>query len=223
MTESPRIEWTDRVLIVAPSNGGKSTIARYLIACARAKRLIVVDPKGEYQLGVTPVKDAAGASRAARAGAIVHVTPDDPDDRDAMETLYGALWSLAGPLLWVEDEAAETTKQAWSPQGLRRCARMGRAHRKLLMCCTQRMAECHPIVRTQATHVIILTPAPAELDLKPIAAHISVSLDALRGRLEDLHLRAGPFSHLWWCSRSRELIEMSAVPVVSWPGVRSFV
>jgi hypothetical protein len=117
----------------------------------------------------------------------------------------------------VEDEAAETTTIGWAPAGLRQTARRGRAPRKLLICCTQRLAECNPIVRTQATHVIIPTPAPVELDLKPLAAHIGVDLEALRGEFDSLHEQGGPHSHLWWSMRTRELARMAPVTPPSWP------
>jgi energy-coupling factor transporter ATP-binding protein EcfA2 len=214
------ISWSDRVLIVAPSGQGKSTLAAHLMAAGRGARQILVDPKGEWALGLEPATDVRSLERAIKRSPVIHYVPDDPDDRDAAEQAYALLWSLPGPLMHIEDETADTTRTTWAPQGLRRLARRGRAPRKLLICCTQRLAECHPIVRTQATHVLMPAPGPPELDLRALAGHVGILPEELRRELHDLHQEAGDYSWLWWSMSSRELSRMRPVIPPSWPAKR---
>ncbi len=221
-----RITTADRVLIAGTSGAGKSTIAAYLVNVSRAGRsggpaLLAVDPKGEWDLGVTPCSGVGELQRTVRRGQRrVHWIPEDCDDREQLDAGYRVCAAIPGPLWHWEDEAAETTRTSWAPGGLRTRARLGRARREGLIVVTQRLAECHPVIRTQATHILIPAPGPPELDLRMLAGHCGMDPGQLRCELEECHAAAGQWAHLWHCVPTRHTRWMSAVPLVDWPALR---
>lgn len=221
------VRMSDCVLIAGMRGAGKSSIAAYLTAAIDPRVLIWVDPKHEWEFGVPVCRDGGDVERAwaeqsRRRGSrtVIHVVPRDCEDRNEMTELYRALYAIPGPHTHVEDEVAETTRISWAPPGLRSKARLGRADRKQLICCTQRLAECHAIVRTQATHVIVPAPGPPDLDLRMIAVHLGLAPEAFRSELEELAAVAGPYAHAWHVCDTRETRWMSAVPIVDWPARR---
>lgn len=205
----------DRVLLAGQTGMGKTTVALYLLQSLQPIRTIVVDPKGELSLGVTPVRSVAELPEALRAP-LCHYIPQTLD-RDTLEEAFALIWATPGPLLLLVDEAAAVSGPGYCPEGLRLVVTQGRQPRKMVIACTQRLSECHPVFRSQSEHIIILVPAPIALDLKSIAGHIGREPEALRAELEQLEAEHGPYSHLWYVRPGNEL--RHCAPLVA-PGAR---
>ena len=204
------IQIGDRILLAGQTGMGKTTLADYLADSLQPIRTIVVDPKGELQLQVEPVGTLEQLPEALRQP-VCHYIPTTLDAK-TLEEAFALIWATPGPwLLWV-DEAAAVSSAGWCPEGLRLAVTQGRQPRKMVMACTQRLSECHPVFRSQAEHVIIFVPAPIELDLKTIAGHIGREPAELRSALDELQNTHGLFSHLWYCRPTNELRRCAPVP-----------
>jgi hypothetical protein len=189
---------------------GKTTLAEYIVDGLQPIRTIVYDPKGELDVGVAPVSSLGELSEALRAPKC-HFIPARLD-RDTLEESFELIWALPGPWLLRLDEAAAVCSASWIPEGLRLTATQGRQPKKMLVACTQRLSECHPVLRSQSEHIIIMVPAPIELDLKTIAGHVGCDPGQLRGLLEQLESEHGPYSHLWYLRTGNELRRCAPLP-----------
>ncbi len=186
----------DRVLLAGQTGKGKSTLAGYLVERLQPIRTIVVDVKGELQLGATPVRSLPELEEALRRDPLIHYIPHTLD-RDTMEEASMIIWALPGPwLLWI-DEAAGVSSASYVPEGFKLAVTQGRQPRKMVIACTQRLAECHPVFRSQAEHRIVMVPSPIELDLRTVAGHLGYDARELKGMLDELERTHGPYSHLW--------------------------
>ena len=208
----------DRVLLISRTGKGKTTFARFIAEQLQPCRLIVVDPKDELDFGVqklrTPAELALGMHQP-----IVHYVPAS-FDRDSLEEASQIIWLTPGPyILWL-DELSELSNPNWCPSGFRLAETQGRQGRKLVIACTQRLAESHPVFRSQASHVIALVPCPVEKDLKMLAGDaIPREPEEIRAELESLHAHHGDFSHLWYVEDGDELRRCQPIPLPNGPRV----
>jgi energy-coupling factor transporter ATP-binding protein EcfA2 len=200
----------ERVLLAGQTGMGKTTLELYLAGRLQPIRTIVVDPKGELTLGVTPVMSVSELPEALR-GPACHWVPADLD-RDTLEEGFELIKATPGPLLVLVDEAALVSSANWCPRGLKWLVVAGRQPRKMVIACTQRLSECHPVFRSQSEHIIVLVPAPIELDLKAIAGHIGREAEQLRTELDSLEAQHGKYSHLWYLREGNELRRCAPVP-----------
>jgi hypothetical protein len=190
------------LLIAGETGGGKSELAYYIADRMQPIRLIVFDVKDELDFGVERCYDAAGLREALR-NPIVHFVPRS-FDRDTIEAVCKLVWETAGPWLWWVDEAAALTKPGYIPWGMHMAATQGRSQMKMLMALCQRLAEIHPCLRSEATHLIVFVPPPILLDLRTLAGHVGIEADQLRATLEHLEQRFGRYAHWWFIKDGRQ-------------------
>lgn len=214
------IRLSDLVLIAGQRGKGKTELARMIAQGQQPVRLIVVDPKGEHfftesrdgrMVPVTPARSPFELAQAMH-GAIVHYVPAS-FDRPALEEAFQIIWETPGPyVLWV-DEGSEVSSPSWCPGGLRLCATQGRQPEKQLILVTQRLAEIHPVFRSQSDHVFLMVPAPVELDLKAIAGNVRREWTWLDRELGELHAEHGDYSHLWYLRDTDEMRRCAPIPL----------
>jgi hypothetical protein len=198
------IRRTDRVLIAGYTGCGKTELAG-MISKRATGRLIVWDSKDELQLTAKPVRGLGGLEKALRDGRrIVHWVPLT-GSRDEYEQASRLVWRTPGPWLWWVDEASECTSPSWIPTGLKLAATQGRKSGRVVMALTQRVAECHPVLRSQAEHIFLFAELPIEIDLKALAGHMGADQPAIATALEQLNTEHGIHAHLWWVRPTREL------------------
>jgi hypothetical protein len=204
----------DRVLMVGQTRKGKTTLAEYLVGQMQPCRVIVFDPKEEFADG--HFGESAARTPAQLAAAMhqhyVHYIPAS-FERDQLEEACQIVWLTPGPYIWWIDETSELTNPNYCPAGLRLAVTQGGKKRKLVLALTQRLAESHPVFRSQADHVIVFVPTPIELDLKEISRAIRRDPDTIRSELESLHRETGDYSHLWYVLDGDELRRMAPAPL----------
>lgn len=217
------IRLSDRLLIVGVSGDGKSTLMRYIVSCVQPVRVIVVNPKEDEELsdtlrGIPVVRDVADLPEALRAP-ICHWVPDDPLNVKDLDQGYGHIWRCPGPYVLVDDEIAEVTGPNRIAPRHAKIIKSGRAPEKAWFGATQRVSESHPTCRSQAEHVIAMTPAPMGVDLEALARYMNMSPQELYDELEDLYEQEGKHSHLWFVRETREHRRMAPCPPppYTWP------
>jgi len=210
------VRLSDRVFLVAQTGKGKSTFALWLIDQLWPVRTIVFDPKGEFDFGFPPARTPAEL-RAQMHQPIVHYVPAS-FDRESLEEACQIVWRTPGPYVWLIDEGAEVTNPNYCPQGLRLGVTQGRRFKKCVIFLTQRVAETHPVFRSQAEHVIVFTPTPIALDLKEIAKAVRREPAVLEAELVSLHSEHGDFSHLWYVRPTDELRRCAPIPLEAFTG-----
>lgn len=214
----------DRVLVAAPTRGGKTTLIRYIVACLQPVRVVLIDPKEAPELADIPniVHDTSDLPEALREP-ICHWVPADMEDWKDVCLGYRHIWALHkhGPRVVWDDEVADTTKPNRIAPACAMLIRRGSGWRQVYIAATQRLSEAHGLVRTQCKHIIAMTPAPVDLDLESLARHVQMNPRQLQEALNDLCDEAGPYSHLWFCEDDRELPyrRMAACPPppYDWP------
>lgn len=205
------IRLSDRVLICGQTGKGKTTLARYLVQGLQPMRTIVFDPKDELRFAdVMPCRTPAEL-RVRIRDPLVHYIPAS-FDRDPLEEACQIVWNTPGPYIWHIDEAAELTKPNYCPEGLKLCVTQGRSHRKVVIAITQRLAEAHPVFRSQSEHVFIFVPPPVMLDLKMISGNVRREANVLDDELKLLHEQEGDYSHLWYVRDTDELRRCAPLP-----------
>jgi hypothetical protein len=208
----------DRLLFVGQTGKGKSTLALWVIEQLQPVRTIIFDPKGEFNFGPTfpPARNPAELRVAIRQR-LVHYVPQS-FERPPLEEACQIVWDTPGPYVWHIDEAAEITNPNYCPEGLRLGVTQGRRFKKMVIALTQRLAECAPVFRSQASHVVIFVPEPIELDLKEISKAIRRPTSVIAAELSSLYAEHGNFSHLWWVSETDELRRCAPLPAPGSPG-----
>jgi len=208
----------DRVLIVGSTGDGKSTVAKHIVEDFQPCRLLICDSKGEIKWpGAVLVQTPEQITQALSNQQTIRWVPAT-FEKKYLEECWKAIHAARGPLIVWIDEAAEHCKPGWCPTGMRLDITQGRSGDsscgpRLVITCTQRLAECHPAVRTQAEHIMVMTPPPAEIDLKAIAAHVRRSPQQLEAELQQLYDRYGRYSHLWYCKLENDMRNMAPIPL----------
>jgi energy-coupling factor transporter ATP-binding protein EcfA2 len=205
------IRKTDRVLIVGMTGKGKTTLGEYIAAGMQPMRLIVFDPKAELDFGI-PIARSPAELAIAMHQPVVHYVPSG-FERDELEEACQIVWETPGPYIWWVDETSEVSSPSWVPRGLRNGVTQGRKDKKLILALVQRIAESHPVFRSQAEHVFIFVPTPVALDLKMIAGSIRREPDVLEAELVSLHEEFGDFAHLWYVRETDELRRCAPIPL----------
>lgn len=210
-----QVRLRDRVLIVGQTGMGKSTLAMFLARCLQPVRTVVIDPKWDYDFpGIEPVRSADALDM--RPGWI-HYVPEDADDRDELERFYARVWRTPGSLLLLDDEFAETSDSNWAAKSFTSQVRLGRKKDKGVIACTQRLAECHPIMRSQADHIFIVVPAPPDIDLRMLAGSMGKEWAIVKSELEAIEAEKGLYSHLWFTREGLELRRCEPLPYEASP------
>jgi energy-coupling factor transporter ATP-binding protein EcfA2 len=202
---------SDRILIAGQTGKGKTTLAQYLVARMQPVRVIVFDPKAELRFGDVVPCHSPGELAEHMGDPIVHYVPAS-FERDQLEEACEIVWNTPGPYVWWIDEASEVSSPNWCPAGLRLGVTQGREQLKLVLALTQRLAEIHPVFRSQSEHLIIFTPAPIMLDLKTVAGNVRREAGALDAELASLHAEFGDYSHLWYVRDTDELRRCAPLP-----------
>jgi hypothetical protein len=197
------IRLEDRIFIAGMTGKGKTTFARWLAEQLQPIRLVVFDPKDELDFGIEKARTPAELALMMHQP-IVHYVPSG-FERDELEEASQIVWETPGPYIWWIDEASEVSSPSYIPAGMRLGVTQGRSKRKIVMALTQRLAESHPVFRSQAEHIIVFVPAPIELDLKMLAGAVNREATVLRQELETLHAEEGDYSHLWYVRPTDEL------------------
>lgn len=206
------IRMSDRVFVVGQTGKGKTTLARWLVAQLQPVRVVVFDPKAELSFPDVVAARTPMELAAAMHQPLVHYVPAS-FDKQAREEAWEIVHATPGPMIEWVDETSEETNPSYCPEGLRLDVTQGRAHRKLVLALCQRVAESHPVFRSQAEHVFIFVPPPIELDLKAIGASIGREASVLEQALRELHAEHGEYSHLWYVRETDELRRCAPVPV----------
>ena len=207
------IRLSDRVLIAGQTGKGKTTLAHYLVARLQPVRVVVFDPKDQLSFGIEKLRtpDVLAAGLGAE---VIHYVPAS-FDREELERACSIVWDgLPGPYVWWIDETSEMSSPNFCPAGLRLAVTQGRETQRMVIALTQRLAESHPVFRSQSEHVIIFTPTPIELDLKAIAGSIRREASELARELGSLHDEHGDFSHLWYVRETDELRRCAPLPLL---------
>jgi hypothetical protein len=205
------IRLSDRILIAGQTGKGKTTLARYLVDGLQPIRTIVFDPKDELRFPKVEPCRTPGELAGRMREPLIHYVPAS-FDRDQLEEACQIVWSTPGPYVWWVDEAAGLTNAAYCPEGLKLCVTQGRSHRKMVIAITQRLAESHPVFRSQAEHIFIFVPPPVMLDLKAIAGNVRREANVLDDELKLLQEQEGDFSHLWYVLDGDELRRCAPLP-----------
>jgi hypothetical protein len=204
------------VLIAGQTGKGKTTLARWLVENLQPVRTIVFDPKDELRFpDVEPARTPMELA-AAMHQPLVHYVPAS-FDRDTLEEACAIVWETPGPYVWWIDEASELTNPNYCPPGLRLGVTQGRSHRKMVIALTQRLAESHPVFRSQSEHIFIFVPPPIELDLKAIAGNVRREWGVLDAQLKLLQADHGDYSHLWYVRDTDELRPCEPLPAPAGP------
>jgi len=212
------IRLSDRLLLAGQTGKGKTTLMQFIVDALQPVRTIVFDPKGMQQLGVIPCRTPDQLEHRIRRGdPLLHYIPAS-FERDQLEEACRIVWNTPGPYIWVVDDVNELTGPNYCPAGLRLGVTQGREPRKMIIALTQRLAECHPVFRSQSEHLIIFTPAPVELDLKAIAGNVGYEWRALDAELRSLHEEQGDYSHLWYVRDTHELRRCAPIELGASPG-----
>lgn len=185
-----------------------------MIAARNSSRLIAWDPKDELELGVPKVRGLAALEKALRdpRRRIVHWVPLT-GSKDEYEAAADLVWRTPGPWLWWLDEASECTSPAWCPRGLELAAKQGRSSERSVMSLTQRVAECHAVLRTMAEHIFLFAEDPIDLDLKALAGHMGSNPWEIKQAIQELQAEHGRHAHLWWVRPTRELRRCEPIPL----------
>jgi energy-coupling factor transporter ATP-binding protein EcfA2 len=205
------IRLSDRILIAGQTGKGKTTLARYLVNGLQPIRTIVFDPKDELRFPkVMPCRTPAEL-RARLPDPLIHYVPAS-FDRERLEEACQIVWDTPGPYVWWVDEAAGLTNANYCPEGLKLCVTQGRSHRKMVIAITQRLAESHPVFRSQAEHIFIFVPPPVMLDLKAIAGNMRREANVIDNELKLLQQQEGDYSHLWYVLDGDDLRRCAPLP-----------
>jgi len=208
------IRLSDRVLIAGQTGKGKTELARMIVEGMQPVRVIAFDPKGELEFpSVEPARNP-GQLVERMHGAVVHYIPAS-FDRPALEEVCEIVWETPGPYIWWIDEASEVSSPNWCPAGLRLAVTQGRQAEKMVLALTQRLAEIHPVFRSQSEHVILMVPAPIVLDLKTVAGNVRREAGSLDHELSQLHAEYGDYAHLWYVRDTDELRRCAPIPLTS--------
>jgi hypothetical protein len=78
---------------------------------------------------------------------------------------------------------------------------------------TQRLAEIHPVFRSQSEHIFLMVPAPIMLDLKTLSGNVRREATWLDRELGELHGAHGDYSHLWYCRDTDEMRRCAPIPL----------
>jgi hypothetical protein len=210
------IRLEDRIFIAGMTGKGKTTFARWLAEQLQPIRQIVFDPKDELDFGVEKARTPAELATAMHQP-IVHYVPSG-FDRDQLEEACQIVWETPGPYLWWVDELSEVSNPSYCPPGLRLAVTQGRQKKKMVMGLCQRLAETHPVFRSQAEHIIVFVPAPIDLDLKELAKATGIEASVLGAELASLHAEHGDFSHVWFVRPSQELRRCAPLDTGGSPG-----
>jgi hypothetical protein len=204
----------DRVLMVGMTRKGKTTLAEWLVSQLQPVRTIIFDPKEEFADGYWgyPAARTPEQLAAAMHQPVAHYIPAS-FDRDQLEEACQIVWITPGPYVWWVDETSELTNANYCPEGLRLACTQGGKKQKLVLALTQRLAESHPVFRSQAEHVILFVPPPIDLDLKAIAGAIRREAPFIGRELAELHAEHGDYSHLWYVRDGDELRRMQPIPL----------
>lgn len=206
------IRLEDRILIAGQTGKGKTTLARYLVERLQPIRVIVFDPKDALEFpGVEKCRTLEQLTRHLR-DPLVHYVPSG-FDRDQLEEACQIVWETPGPYVWWVEDVAELTNPGYCPAGLRLCAVAGRAKKKMLIVTIQRLAETHPVFRSQSEHIFIFVPPPILLDLRTVAGNIGREAFDLDRQLRELQEEHGLYSHLWFVRDTDELRRCAPLPV----------
>lgn len=222
--KSRGIRLSDRVLIAGQTGKGKTELARMIVEGLQPVRVVVVDPKAELSFDqvvdgkTVPVAPARTTLELAQAmhQAVVHWIPAS-FDRDALEEGFEIIHETPGPkIVWV-DETSEVSSPSWCPEGLRLEVTQGRQGKNMVLAVTQRLAEIHPVFRSQSEHIFLMVPAPILLDLKTLAGNVRREASWLDRELGELHAEHGDYSHLWYCRDTDEMRRCAPIPLPSRP------
>lgn len=210
------IRLSDRVFVVGMTGKGKTTLARWLVEQLQPVRVVVFDPKAELDFGIPPARTPAELA-ATMHQPVVHYVPASFDRRQ-LEEACQIVHETPGPLIWWVDETSELTNPGYCPEGLRLSVTQGRADRKMVLALCQRIAESHPVFRSQSEHIFMFVPPPIELDLKAIAGSVRRDAGVLEEALASLHAEQGEYSHLWYVRDTDELRRCAPLPAPAPPG-----
>lgn len=193
MPDRPRT--SDRMVIVGRTGTGKSTLARALLESFPPPRL-VIDPKAAETTAYAVTFHDPGRIPDAPAARFI---PRDPDDLDAYDRLYRAIF-VAGPrAVWL-DEAPIAAPSNAAPRGLLTVIRQGRGRGIGHIATGQRPVHIARELITESEHVIAFpTQHPADLDT--LAGVMAYNPRQLRADLASLPT----FGFAWYAARNATL------------------
>lgn len=215
------IRLSDRILIAGQTGKGKTELAKFIVAGQQPVRVICVDPKEEHgfeEISASGKLEAVPVSRTPLElvqnmhREQVHYVPGS-FDRPGLEEAFAIIHETPGPLIIWVDETSEVSSPSWCPEGLRLDVTQGRRHRKQVIAVTQRLAEIHPVFRSQSEHVFLMVPAPIMLDLKTLSGNVRREAAWLDAELGQLHAQQGDFSHLWYCRDTDSMARCAPIPL----------
>lgn len=197
------INFNDRVLLVGKTYSGKSTFARRLFAGYGGARRVLINVKGQVELGVEPTRAVEAIDWSAP---IVDFIPATMEPQ-LFEDLYAALWRVPGPTVVWLDEAYGPTKAGWAPIYLRVWQQQGAQHGKGHVVCSQRPQNIATELRSEAEHILIFGPPPTKRDLDVLAVELGIGPDELAARIRQLRADLGDFAFLWYGRADDELVD----------------
>lgn len=207
------VNFNDRVLLVASTQSGKSTFARYLFEHFDGVRRTLIDVKGSHELGI-PKASTPGALDLSAP--VSHYVPAQCD-RDEYEALFDAVWearSLGPRITWV-DEAMGPTGKGYAPRGLRLGMQQGAELGQGFIVCTQRPVGIETTLRTEAAHVFVWDLTT--IDLRVLAPDLNLEPEALARELAEHQEAQGQYAFLWYRRAGKQLTRCAPLDP-SWVG-----
>jgi hypothetical protein len=223
--ERPGIYYQDRVLCLASTGGGKSTLLNFLFSTAYRCQRVLIDTKDEWRIdGVEPVSKL---EQVDWQQPIVHYV-DDRGDKAEYERLFKALLArrqgrVPGPrrygLVVCVHELADLCGDApgATPPAVSAYLRKGRAHGQGLLGASQRPVNLPKAARTEAQHYFVMAGEMDPDDEPTIARALRLSESELETHLERARQLApspelADYAYLWYDRPARRLTAWPPLP-----------
>jgi hypothetical protein len=221
----PGIYYQDRVLVLASTGGGKSTLLNFLFSTAYRCQRFLLDTKDEWRIdGVEPV---SRLERIDWEQPVVHYI-DDRGDKTEYERLFKALIArrqgrVPGPrrygLVVCVHELADLCGDApgATPPAVSAYLRKGRAHGQGLLGASQRPVNLPKAAKTEAQHYFVMCADMDADDAATIAKALRITEGELARHVEQARALApspdlADYAYLWYDRPARLLTAYPPLP-----------
>ncbi|MFL5910776.1 MAG: hypothetical protein ACJ768_09450 [Gaiellaceae bacterium] len=221
----PGIYYQDRVLVLASTGGGKSTLLNVLFSTAYRCQRFLLDTKDEWRIdGVPPVTKLADIDWTQP---VIHYV-DDTGTKDDHDRLFKTLLArrqgrVPGPkrygLVVCVHELADLCgdNPGSTPVNVSGYLRKGRAHGQGLLGASQRPVNLPKAAKTEAQHYFVMAGELDADDRQVIAKALRLTESQLDAELERARALApdpslADYAYLWYDRPARRLTAWPPLP-----------